>query len=239
MLGLMQDVPLLISSLIRHADRHHGDVEIVSRRVEGNIHRTTYRELHQRARRLAKALDALGVGMGDRVATLAWNGYRHLELYYAVSGKGAVLHTINPRLAPDQIAWIAGNAEDMILCFDLSFLPIIEKIASRCTTIKAYVALADRERMPASSAIEPLLCYEDLLAAQTDDYEWPSFDETRASSLCYTSGTTGHPKGALFSHRSTLLHTFAVGLPDAMNFSARDVILAVVPMFHVNAWGIP
>ena len=239
MLGLMQDVPLLISSLIRHADRHHGDVEIVSRRVEGDIHRTTYRELHQRARRLANALDALGVGMGDRVATLAWNGYRHLELYYAVSGKGAVLHTINPRLAPDQIAWIADNAEDTILCFDLSFLPIIEKIASRCTTIKAYVALAHRERMPASSTVATLLCYEDLLAAQTDDCEWPTFDETCASSLCYTSGTTGHPKGALFSHRSTLLHTFAVALPDAMNFSARDVILPVVPMFHVNAWGIP
>jgi len=239
MLGLMQNVPLLISSLIRHADRHHGDVEIVSRRVEGDIHRTNYHELHGRVKRLANALDALGVESSDRVATLAWNGYRHMELYYAVAGKGAILHTINPRLAQDQIAWIANHAEDHYLFFDLTFLPIVEKIAPQCRTVKGFVAMTDRAHMPATTGVENLLCYEDLLAQQSDSYEWPTFDENQASSMCYTSGTTGHPKGVLYSHRSTLLHTFALALPDAMNFSAREVILPVVPMFHVNAWGIP
>ncbi len=239
MLGLMQDVPLLISSLIVHADRHHGNVEIVSRRVEGDIHRTTYRQLHGRARRVANALDALGVGRSDRVATLAWNGYRHMELYYGIAGKGAVVHTINPRLAPDQIAWITQHAEDTLLFFDLTFVPIIEKIAAQCPTIKAFIAMSDRAHLPATTAIPNLLCYEDLLAAQSDQYKWPVFDENMASCMCYTSGTTGNPKGVLYSHRSTLLHTYAAALPDAMGFSARDVILPVVPMFHVNAWGIP
>ncbi len=239
MLGLMQDVPLLISSLIVHADRHHGSVEIVSRRVEGDIHRTTYRELHGRAKRVANALDALGVGQSDRVATLAWNGYRHMELYYGIAGKGAVVHTINPRLAPDQIAWIAQHAEDTLLFFDLTFVPIIEKIAAQCPTVKAFVAMTDRAHMPTTAAIPNLLCYEELLAAQGDQYNWPVFDENLASCMCYTSGTTGNPKGVLYSHRSTLLHTYAAALPDAMGFSARDVILPVVPMFHVNAWGIP
>jgi fatty-acyl-CoA synthase len=239
MLGLMQDVPLLISSLIVHADRHHGNVEIVSRRVEGDIHRTTYRELHSRAKRVANALDALGVAMSDRVGTLAWNGHRHMELYYGIAGKGAVVHTINPRLAPDQIAWITQHAQDTLLFFDLTFVPIIEKIAAQCPSIKAYVAMTDRAHMPATTAIPNLLCYEDLLAAQSDRYDWPVFDENLASCMCYTSGTTGNPKGVLYSHRSTLLHTYAAALPDAMSFSARDVILPVVPMFHVNAWGIP
>ncbi|MCC7039846.1 MAG: fatty-acid--CoA ligase [Burkholderiales bacterium] len=239
MLGLMQDVPLLVSSLIKHADRHHGDVEIVSRRVEGDIHRTTYRELHARARRLANALEALGVGMSDRVATLAWNGYRHMELYYGVAGKGAVVHTINPRLPAEQIAWITQHADDMLLFFDLTFLPIVEAIAAQCPTVKGWVAMTDAAHMPTAAAIPNLLCYEDLLAAQSERYEWPTFDERLASSMCYTSGTTGNPKGALYSHRSTLLHTFAVALPDALSFGARDAILPVVPMFHVNAWGIP
>jgi fatty-acyl-CoA synthase len=239
MLGLMQDVPLLVSSLIRHADRHHGNVEIVSRRVEGDIHRTTWRELHSRARRLANALDALGVEMSDRVATLAWNGYRHMELYYGVSGKGAIVHTINPRLPADQIAWIAQHAEDVLFFFDLTFLPIVEKIAAQCPSIEAFVAMTDAAHMPAKTSIDNLLCYEDLLAAQDDRYEWPTFDERLASSMCYTSGTTGHPKGALYSHRSTLLHTLAGALPDALSMSAREVVLPVVPMFHVNAWGIP
>ena len=239
MLGLMQDVPLLISNLIRHAERHHGSVEIVSRRVEGDIHRYTYRDLHARAKRLANALDTLGVGMSDRVATLAWNGYRHMELYYGVAGKGAVLHTINPRLTPDQIAWIANHAEDGCLFFDLTFLPIVERIAAQCSTVKAFVALTDRAHMPATTSIPSLRCYEDLLSAEADQYVWPQFDEKLASSLCYTSGTTGNPKGVLYSHRSTLLHTFAIAWPDVMNISARDTILPVVPMFHVNAWGIP
>jgi fatty-acyl-CoA synthase len=234
----MMSMPLAISSLIRHADRHHGDAQIVSRRVEGDIHRYTYRDLHRRARQMANALESLGVQMGDRVATLAWNGYRHMELYFAVSGAGAVLHTINPRLHPEQIAWIANHAEDKVLCFDITFLPIIEAIAPHCRTIRKYVAMIDKDKMPAQSKVE-LVCYEDLINANSDRYEWPEFDENQASSLCYTSGTTGNPKGVLYSHRSTILHTFAAAMPDALNMSARDAILPVVPLFHVNAWGLP
>jgi acyl-CoA synthetase (AMP-forming)/AMP-acid ligase II len=237
--GLMMQQPLLISSLLTHAERHHGDQQVVSRRVEGDIHRETYRELGQRARRLANALAALGVGHGDRVATLAWNGYRHMELYYAVSGSGAVLHTLNPRLHPDQVVWIADHAEDQVLCFDLSFLPLVEAIAPRVKTVKAFVVMTDRAHMPAASSVPNLLCYEDLLDAHTSEFKWPVFDENCASSLCYTSGTTGHPKGALYSHRSTVLHTFAAALPDGLQCSSRDVVLPVVPMFHVNAWGLP
>ena len=237
--GLMMQPPLLISSLLVHAERHHGEQEIVSRRVEGDIHRQTYRELAVRSRRMAKALGALGVQAGDRVGTLAWNGHRHMELYYAVSGSGAVLHTFNPRLHPDQVVYIADHAEDQVLFFDLTFLPLVEAIAPRARHIKAFVAMTDRAHMPAASKIDQLLCYEDLLEAQSDGYDWPSFDENLASSLCYTSGTTGNPKGVLYSHRSTVLHTFAIALPDALNCSARDTILPVVPMFHVNAWGLP
>jgi fatty-acyl-CoA synthase len=239
MLGQMMQQPLLISSLLTHAERHHGEREIVSRRVEGDIHRCTYRDLGARARRMANALQTLGVRFGDRVATLAWNGHRHLELYYAVSGSGAVLHTLNPRLHPDQVVWIADHAEDQVLFFDLTFLPLIEAIAPRVKTIKAFVLMADRARLPAKSAIPNLLCYEDLVEAQGDNFEWPSFDENTASSLCYTSGTTGHPKGVLYSHRSTLLHSFAAALPDGLNCAAADTVLPVVPMFHVNAWGLP
>jgi fatty-acyl-CoA synthase len=235
----MMQQPLLISSLLEHAERHHGSQEIVSRRVEGDIHRYTFGDMAGRVRQLANGLAALGVEFGDRVATLAWNGYRHMELYYAVSGSGSVLHTLNPRLHPDQLTWIADHAEDQVLFFDLTFLPLIEAIAPRVKTIKAFVAMTDRSRMPASTAIPNLLCYEDLLCAQADSFDWPLFDENTASSLCYTSGTTGTPKGALYSHRSTMLHTYAAALPDAMNVSARDVILPVVPMFHVNAWGLP
>jgi fatty-acyl-CoA synthase len=237
--GSMMQMPLLISSLLVHAERHHPEREIVSRRVEGDIHRTNYRQLASRSRSMAKALIALGIRMSDRVGTLAWNGYRHMELYYAVSGSGAVLHTINPRLHPDQVVYIADHAEDQVLFFDLSFLPIIEAIATRTKTIKAFVAMTDRTHMPATSKVANLLCYEDLLAAQNDRYEWPEFDENSASSLCYTSGTTGNPKGVLYSHRSTMLHSFAAALPDALNCSSNDCILPVVPMFHVNAWGLP
>jgi len=237
--GLMMQQRLLISSLLTHAERHHGEREVVSRRVEGDIHRTTYRELAGRSRRMANALAELGVGFGDRVATLAWNGYRHMELYYAVSGSGAVLHTLNPRLHPDQVVWIADHAEDQVLFFDLTFLPLVEAIAGRVSTIKTFVAMTDRAHMPAASKVPKLLCYEDLVDANSEDFEWPQFDEDSASSLCYTSGTTGHPKGVLYSHRSTMLHTFAAALPDALSCSARDTILPVVPMFHVNAWGLP
>ena len=237
--GQMMQQQLLISSLLVHAERHHGEQEIVSRRVEGDIHRCTYRELAVRSRRMAKAMLALGVKPGQRVGTLAWNGYRHMELYYAVSGTGAVLHTLNPRLHPDQVVYIADHAEDQVLCFDLTFLPLVEAVASRVATIKTFILMTDRAHMPADTKIPNLLCYEDLLDAQNDRYEWPQFDENAASSLCYTSGTTGNPKGVLYSHRSTMLHTMIGGLPDTLNISARDTILPVVPMFHVNAWGLP
>jgi len=239
MLGLMQNHPLLISSLIDFAERHHSDAEIVSRRVEGDIHRYTYKALAARSRQVAHALDSLKLGFGDRVATLAWNGYRHLELYFGVSGSGRVLHTLNPRLHPDQISWIANHAEDSVLCFDLSFLPIVKAIAGRCVTIKHYVALCDADKLPADSGIPGLLSYEAWMGAQPTAYPWPIFDENSASSMCYTSGTTGNPKAALYSHRSTMLHALAGALPDALSMSARDAVLPVVPMFHVNAWGLP
>jgi 3-(methylthio)propionyl---CoA ligase len=238
-MGQMMSQPLLISSIIQHADRYFGDNEIVSRRVEGDIHRYTYRDCHKRSRQMANALQKLGVKMGDRVATLAWNGYRHLELYYAISGSGAVMHTINPRLHPEQIAYIANHAEDQYLYFDMTFLPLVEAFAAHCKTVKGFIAMCDADRMPKESKIPNLMCYEDLINDNSPDYEWPLFDENSASSLCYTSGTTGNPKGALYSHRSTVLHSYASTMPDALNVSARDAVLPVVPMFHVNAWGLP
>ena len=239
MLGLMQSQPLLISGLIEFAERHHGDAEIVSRRVEGDLHRYTYKDSARRARQVAGALDVLQLGFGDRVATLAWNGYRHFELYYGVSGSGRVLHTINPRLHPDQIAWIANHAEDQVLCFDLSFLPLVQAVHAKCSTIKHYIALCDADKLPTDSGIPDLRSYEAWISSQPETYNWPSFDENTASSICYTSGTTGNPKAALYSHRSSTLHAYAAALPDVMCISARDAILPVVPMFHVNAWGIP
>ena len=239
MLGLMQSQQLLISSLIEHADRHHGEGEVVSRRVEGDIHRYTWRDVASRSRQVANALDHLKLGFSDRVATLAWNGYRHLELYFGVSGTGRVLHTLNPRLHPDQIVWIANHAEDVVLCFDMSFLPIVKAIHAKCTTVKHFVALCDAAALPADTGIPGLVSYEAWIGAQPARYGWPEFDENSASSMCYTSGTTGNPKAALYSHRSTMLHAFAGALPDSLCMSARDSILPVVPMFHVNAWGLP
>ncbi len=239
MLGLMQNQPLLISSLIDFAERHHGDGEVVSRRVEGDIHHYTWADVAKRSRQVANALDGAKLAQGDRIATLAWNGYRHLELYFGVSGSGRVLHTINPRLHPDQIAWIANHAEDQVLCFDMTFLPIIQAVHSKCTTVKHWVALCDADKLPADSGIPNLLSYEAWIGKQKHTYTWPELDENTASSMCYTSGTTGNPKAALYSHRSTLLHAYAAALPDVMCISARDSILPVVPMFHVNAWGIP
>ncbi len=238
MLGLMQNQPLLVSTIIEHAARHHCDTEIVSRTVEGGIHRYTYGEAGVRARRAANALKTLQIQAGDRVGTLAWNGYRHFELYYGISGMGAVMHTVNPRLFPEQIAWIINHAEDRALFFDLTFLPLVEGIAAQLTGCKAFVLMTDATHMPAHSRIPGLMCYEDLLASAAATLEWPKFDENTASSLCYTSGTTGNPKGALYSHRSTMLHAYASALPDSLNCSARDCVLPVVPMFHVNSWGL-
>lgn len=239
MLGQMQSQPLLISNLIVHAERHHGATEIVSRRVEGDIHRTTWAEVSRRSRRVANALDGAGLAFGERVATLAWNGYRHLELYFGVSGTGRVLHTLNPRLHPEQLVWIVNHAEDRALCFDMTFLPLVKAVWSKCPTVKHWIALCDDAALPADSGIPGLTAYEAWIGAQKDTYAWPEFDENSASSMCYTSGTTGNPKAALYSHRSTTLHAYGAAMPDAMGCSARDSILPVVPMFHVNAWGLP
>jgi len=239
MFGLMQQQSLLISSLIEFANRHHGDGEVVSRRVEGDVHRYTWADVANRSRQMANALDGLKLAHGARVATLAWNGYRHLELYFGVSGSGRVLHTLNPRLHPDQVVWIANHAEDEILFFDMTFLPLVQAVHDKCTTIKRWVALCSEDKLPSDSGIPHLTSYETLIAGQSKEYTWPELDENTASSMCYTSGTTGNPKAALYSHRSTLLHAYAAALPDVMCISARDSILPVVPMFHVNAWGIP
>ncbi|HVO16205.1 MAG TPA: 3-(methylthio)propionyl-CoA ligase [Alphaproteobacteria bacterium] len=238
MFGTMMDTPLLISSLIRFAARYHGDTEIVTRTVEGAIHRYTWRDAYGRTQRLANALTRLGVKPGDRVATLAWNTHRHLELYYAVSGMGSVLHTINPRLFLEQIRYIVNHAEDRYVFTDLTFVPLLEGLAPTLPKVKGYVIMTDRAHMPATK-LPDALCYEELVNAERDSFDWPTFDERTAASLCYTSGTVGNPKGALYSHRSTLLHTMAICSTDGFGLSTNSVCLPVVPMFHVNAWGIP
>lgn len=238
MLGLMQDTPLMISSLIEHAATFHPEREIVSRTLEGPIHRTNYREVCARAKQVANALQTLGIEFGDRVATLAWNTHRHLELFYGVSGTGAVLHTVNPRLFPEQIEYIVNHAEDKVMFFDICFAELVEKLAPAMTTVTTFVAMTDRAHMPDIN-VPNLLCYEELVAAQSLEFDWPVFDERTASSLCYTSGTTGNPKGVLYSHRSTLLHTQMTCAVDGFGISAISCLLLVVPMFHANAWGMP
>ncbi len=242
MQGLMQQSPLLTSSILRHAARHHATGEVVSKTNEGAIHRTTYATLESRARRLVRVLARLGIGPQDRVGTLAWNGYRHLEVYYAAPGMGAICHTINPRLHPDDVAYIITHAGDAVLFADTSFCGLLETIAPRITDcVRAIVLMTDSANMPVLSlpAGMALHCYDDLMDAADDDFVWPSFEETTASALCYTSGTTGRPKGVLYSHRSTVLHAYAIAMPDVLCLRATDRILPVVPMFHVNAWGIP
>jgi len=239
MQGQMQERPLLISQLIDFAERFHGDGEIVSRRVEGDIHRYTYADAALRSRQVANALDRLNVPIGERVGTLAWNGYRHFELYYGVSGSGRVLHTINPRLHPEQVAWIINHAEDEVVCFDLTFAPILKAIHTHCPKVRQWVALCDADALPSDTGIPNLISYESWIAGEATTYAWPELDESVAACLCYTSGTTGNPKGVLYSHRSSVLHAYAAAMPDVMCLSAKDSVLPVVPMFHVNAWGIP
>jgi fatty-acyl-CoA synthase len=235
---MMMDRPLLISQLVAYAARYHRDAEIVSRAIESGIHRYRYGDLEARAKRLAKALQRLDVGRGDRVATLACNSYRHLELYFAISGMGAVCHTINPRLFPDQLRYIVNHAEDRLLFVDLTFVPLVEKLAAEFKPVRHYVIMTDRAHMPQTS-LPNVLCYEELIAGETDNYSWPDFEENTASSLCYTSGTTGNPKGALFSHRSTVLHAFESCRSDGVAISMHDSLCPVVPMFHANAWATP
>lgn len=241
MLGLMQDRPLMISSLIEHAAAFHGDTEIVSRTPEGPVRRTSWREVNECAKQVANALAELGVRHGDRVATLAWNSDRHLALYFGVSGTGAVMHTVNPRLFPEQISYIVNHAEDRVLFFDVTFAPLVSALASTFESVEHFVVMTDREHMPDVPGIpaDRLLCWEDVIGRQSTHYDWPEFDEFSASSLCYTSGTTGNPKGVLYSHRSTMLHTLMAAARDTIDIHSGSVILLVVPMFHANAWGSP
>ena len=238
MLGLMQQRPLLLSGLIDHAAAYHGTREIVSHMVDGSTHRSNWAAVRTRAMRVANALQALGVQPGDRVATLAWNTHRHLEMYFGVSGMGAVLHTVNPRLFPEQVTYIINHAQDSYVFFDTSFSSLVESVAPHLTDVKGFVAMCTRAQMP-EIKVANLMCFEELLEAASPDYRWPTFNENTASSLCYTSGTTGNPKGVLYSHRSTVLHSWTACSADGLALSARDSVLLVVPLFHVNAWGVP
>ena len=242
MLGLMQTQGLMISSILTHAARHHREGEIVSRTHENTTHRHTWADVEARSRRLVRVLQNFGVGAGDRVGTLAWNGFRHLEVYYAAPGMQAICHTINPRLHADDISYIINHAQDKLLFVDSSFAPLVTAIAAKISdTVKIIVMLTDPANMP-EVTLAPgmtLACYDSLMAAADEDYVWPTFDENTASALCYTSGTTGRPKGVLYSHRSTWLHAYATALPDVLDIRASSRVLPVVPMFHVNAWGVP
>lgn len=237
MLGLMQDWPLLIHRVIDHAAAQHGDRTVVSRSVEGPLHSTTYTQVRSRALRVAKRLQRDGVRSGDRVATLAWNTWRHLEVWYGITGIGAIYHTVNPRLFEDQIAYIANHAEDRLLFLDLTFVPLVEKLQARLPTIERYVVLTDAAHMPQTS-LKNAVAYEEWLAEADDDFTWVSFDENTAAGMCYTSGTTGEPKGVLYSHRSNILHALANNAPDFLGLSSRDVVMPVVPLFHANSWSL-
>jgi len=236
--GLMMNTPLLISSIAEHAAKFHGDREIVSVTADNPRHRCTYREMVGRSRQLANALETLGLDRGDRVATLAWNDYRHLEIYYAVSGAGFVCHTINPRLFPEQLVFIINHAEDRWIFTDVMFVPLLEKMLPQIRAVEGFVIMTDEAHMP-DTTLPNAVCYETFIAAESPDYSWPELDERSASALCYTSGTTGDPKGVLYDHRSTVLHAYASPGPDIMNLSSLDSVLPVVPLFHVNAWGVP
>ena len=236
MKGLMMDTPLMIGSIMDHAERNFPDQEIVSVVADQPDFRYTFKDAFQRTRQLGNALKSLGIDIGDRVGTLAWNDHRHFELYYAISSSGAICHTVNPRLFPEQLIYIMNHAEDKVVFCDPMFVPLLESIQDQLTTIEHFIVLTSEDSMPESS-LKGLLCYESILAEQPNEIEWPEFDETTASGMCYTSGTTGDPKGVLYNHRATVLHAYAAGLPDVFGISAKDIVLPIVPMFHVNSWG--
>jgi fatty-acyl-CoA synthase len=237
MLGLMQDWPLLCHRIIEHAAKYHGSQEVVTRSVEGPIHRTNYRQVHARALKISQMLDREGIRFGDRVATIAWNTWRHLEAWYGIMGIGAICHTVNPRLFPDQIAWIIDHAQDRIVMTDLTFVPILEKIADKLTSVERYIVLTDKAHMPATS-LKNAIAYEEWIAQADGDFGWKTFDENTAAAMCYTSGTTGDPKGVVYSHRSNVLHSLMANNVDALGTSASETMLPVVPLFHANSWGL-
>jgi fatty-acyl-CoA synthase len=236
--GLMMNMQLNLKTVIEHGTRVNGDVEIVSVTRDNPRHRTTYRQAFERANQLASAMQAWGLEQGDRIATLAWNDYRHFETYYAISCSGYVTHTINPRLFPEQLVYIINHADDKYVFLDADFVPLVEKIADQCPGVKGYVVMINQEGMPETS-LPNAICYEALVDSAPADYVWPEMDENAACALCYTSGTTGNPKGVLYSHRSTILHAYAGMCADVMGIGAADTVLPIVPMFHVNAWGLP
>jgi len=237
MLGLMQDWPLLCHRIIDHAAINHGERTVITRSIEGPIHRTNYAEIRARSLSVAQRLERDGIKLGDRVATLAWNTWRHLESWYGILGIGAIYHTVNPRLFPEQIAWIVNHAEDRVMMVDLTFLPLLEKIADHLPTVERYIVFTDAAHMPKTS-LRNAVPYEEWLAGADGDFAWKMFDENTAAGMCYTSGTTGNPKGVLYSHRSNVLHTMLSLQPDAIGLSSRDTVLPIVPMFHANSWGL-
>ena len=237
MFGQMQDIPLLVNNILDHANNYHGDREIVSRLVEGNIHRETYADAHLRARKLSQALQSLGMSTGDVIATLAWNTHRHLESWYGITGIGGVYHTLNPRLFPEQLVYIINHASDKAIITDLTFVPILEAIADQIPNVKHIIIMTDAAHMPETS-LTNALCYEDLLDGQNGDFNWVQVDERAPCGMCYTSGTTGNPKGVCYTHRSNVLHTLVTNSRDVMGISSTDSVMPVVPMFHANAWGI-
>ena len=236
--GLMMDSQLLISGILRHADRNYAEREIVSVTADNPLHRYTYADCFRRTRQLANALAKMGLQQGDRVATLAWNDYRHLEAYYAIAGSGYVCHTVNPRLFPEQIVYIINHAEDRFICVDAMFVPLLEAVADKIPNVEGFIVMTDEAHMPKTS-LPNAMCYETLIGAESMEFDWPEIDERTASALCYTSGTTGNPKGVLYDHRSTILHAYGTLAIDVAGMSSRDVVLPVVPFFHVNAWGVP
>jgi fatty-acyl-CoA synthase len=237
MLGLMQDWPLLCHRIIAHAAAIHGHQEVITRSVEGPIHRTNYKQIHERALKVSQALDRGGIRLGDRVATIAWNTWRHLECWYGIMGIGAICHTVNPRLFPDQIAWIVNHAQDRIVITDTTFVPVLEQVAAKMESVERFVVLTDRAHMP-QTTLKNAIAYEDWIAECDGDFTWKTFDENTAAAMCYTSGTTGDPKGVLYSHRSNVIHSMMANSKDALGTSASDTMLPVVPLFHANSWGI-